>query len=470
MDIIFSIIPYIFWFLIILIPLIAIHEFGHLLIARLFGVKVPEYGIGMPPRWLSKKWKGIVWSLNALPLGGFVRIYGDNDAIHQAADQARTNRDAAKEEYIKNRFVEILANRELEFFLQDNNLDMDEDWVEFEKVFLKKQDSDEKNETFEKLAKQLETLIEWEFETALDSTQTFFSKNLFQQVAILLGGVTFNMIAAFVLFFVIFSTVTPPSPMFAEDLEQVQRDNVTIVSQADEISVAQVETDSPAYQAGLRNTFEILEIGETSGSDIQSNQQFRDIIQDSNGDEIPVTFRDPTSGDITTTTINPDQDGDRYMIGIMGFGRMVQIRSNDVITTVRLAWGQTWNLFFLQFDLVGQIATSWLPNAENPNAAENVGGPVAISKIGGTVFDLYGLPGILNLIAMISIGLAVFNLLPIPALDGGRIVIVVLSKVFGWRNRRLEAVIINVTFIALMGLAVVIAIKDFGDIASGRFG
>jgi len=61
-DVIMKILEISFWFIVLLIPLVAIHEFGHLLFARLFKVKVLEYGIGLPPRAFYKKWKGIVWS------------------------------------------------------------------------------------------------------------------------------------------------------------------------------------------------------------------------------------------------------------------------------------------------------------------------------------------------------------------------------------------------------------------------
>jgi len=470
MDILFSILPQIFWFLVILIPLVAVHEFGHLLFARLFKVKVPEYGIGMPPRFLHKKWKGIVWSLNYLPLGGFVRIYGDNDAIDQASDEAILDRSKAKENYIKNRFVEILSNRELEFFLQDNNLDFDENWVEFEKFFLKTKEDDKSFTKYEPLARQLETLIEWEFEIALESKETFFSKNLIQKVLILLGGVSFNLITAFVLFFIIISTITPPSPLFIEEINEIKKENFSIISESQTISVAQVTLDSPAYKAGLRNNYEILGLGQVSADKITSRDQFKQIIQENQDKPLPITFQDPKTGQITSATITPKKEGDQYLIGLQGFGRLVSIRSNNFFTSVKFAWQQTWGGFINQFEMVGQIATSWLPNSKNPNAAQSVGGPIAVSKVGGYIFNQYGLPGVLNLIAIISIGLAVFNLLPIPALDGGRILILLLSKIFGRRNKKLEATVINLTFIALLGLAVVIAFKDLKDVSSGIYG
>jgi len=470
MDSLLSILSMFFWFIVILIPLVTIHEIGHLLFARLFGVKVPEFGIGMPPRWVHKKWLGIVWSLNYLPLGGFVRIYGDNDAIDQASDEAIKDPVLAKENYVKNRFVEILTNRELEFFLEANNIEFDDEWRNFEKTFLTKKEKDEEFKKLEPLANQLETLIEWEFQTALKSSETFFSKNIIQKIIILLGGVTFNLLAAFILFFIVVTTATPTAPMFPDEIGQLTPQNVSVVSEAKEITVVQVDLDSPAYKAGIRNNFEILEIGGKQSSEFRNRDQFTQVIQNAGENGVPVTFRNPQSGEVKTATIESKKVSDRYLIGVSGFGRMVSVKANDFGTGVTMAFNSTTGWFTTQLSLVGDIFTSWLPNAKNPNAADSVGGPIAVSKVGGYIFNNYGLAGILNLIAIISVGLAVFNLLPIPALDGGRILIVLLSKIFGKRNRNLEAAVINITFIAMLGLALVIAFKDIRDVFGGKYG
>ncbi|PIR04839.1 MAG: RIP metalloprotease RseP, partial [Candidatus Liptonbacteria bacterium CG11_big_fil_rev_8_21_14_0_20_35_14] len=61
-----------------LIFLILVHEFGHFFTAKLFGIKVDEFGIGFPPKIFSKKYRGTLYSLNSIPFGGFVRIFGES--------------------------------------------------------------------------------------------------------------------------------------------------------------------------------------------------------------------------------------------------------------------------------------------------------------------------------------------------------------------------------------------------------
>ncbi|MCJ7826049.1 site-2 protease family protein, partial [Patescibacteria group bacterium] len=66
-------------FLLILSILVFVHEFGHFIMARLIGVKVIEFGFGLPPRIYGKKIKGTIYSINWLLIGGFVRLAGEDD-------------------------------------------------------------------------------------------------------------------------------------------------------------------------------------------------------------------------------------------------------------------------------------------------------------------------------------------------------------------------------------------------------
>src|SRR4030042_6402817 len=61
--------------------LVILHEFGHFILAKIFGVKVEEFGLGYPPRLLGKKFGETIYSINLLPLGGFVKIYGQEERI-----------------------------------------------------------------------------------------------------------------------------------------------------------------------------------------------------------------------------------------------------------------------------------------------------------------------------------------------------------------------------------------------------
>jgi Peptidase family M50 len=123
-----------FWgllsFIAIFIPAVCIHEFGHLLMAKLCGVRVPEYAVGMPytKRWFWFKKFGIVWAFYPILMGGFVRLYGDSDAIDNAFDDNKTDPKMARQNYISSRFEEIIISQMLQFFLEDNSVEFTEKW------------------------------------------------------------------------------------------------------------------------------------------------------------------------------------------------------------------------------------------------------------------------------------------------------------------------------------------------------
>jgi len=86
MDIIQSIVP----FVIILVGLVVFHELGHYFTAKMFGVKVLEAGLGYPPKAFGFTWRGTLYSINWLPLGGFVRLLGEEDPTDPQSLAAQT--------------------------------------------------------------------------------------------------------------------------------------------------------------------------------------------------------------------------------------------------------------------------------------------------------------------------------------------------------------------------------------------
>ena len=473
MDIIIQILSLIFWFVVILLPLVALHEFGHLIIARLNGIKVVEYGIGIPPRIWHKKWKGIVWSLNWVLLGGFARIYGDHDAIDEAKETSKTDPQGAKKQYVVDRFLEISANQELEFVLQDNNLSYDETWQKLEKSQINKKNqrlTDDEQELFKKMLKQVETLISWEYEAKLDSKEAFMNKSWWQQTLVLLGGVTFNLLTAFTIFFILFGFIsTPPTTVLPDSIKEIQQ-NAIITSKSENVSIFRLPKDGAAYKAGLRPGDEIISFGGNRLNNLESFADFGSLVQAKKDAPVEVVYRSKATGE--TKTINVDlevKDGKAYFgVNSDGFGYVVQYKSKDIISAAGMSFNSTKNIFLLNFKVLGQVVVALLPTTQDRSALDYVGGPVAISSISSEIFSLQGFSGILNIMAVISVALAAFNLLPLPALDGGRLVIITLNKIFGRRNKRIEGIVISSTFLILLGLGVLIAFRDVGNLISGK--
>ena len=468
-----------FWgvlaFVAIFIPAVVIHEFGHLLMSRLCGVRIPEYGIGMPftKRTAYFKKFGIIWSFYPLLLGGFVRIYGDNDAIDNAFDTHKTDKTLAKTNYLEQRLEEIMTNRELEFFLLDNKLEYDAKWQEFENLYgretsTKNPPSEQETTKLDSIKKQLKTLILWEYEIEIDGNKknTFFSKNWFQQTLIIMGGITFNILTAIICYSIIFSLfvipkgITPDNKPVSQSLDAMYSyaDQVDFKYKADYINLG-VADDGFLKTLGIASEDKIYEILGKKPNDINSfTIDLKTTIRENKGKTVSIKY----------SKVNSDQILEKSFVlenrlGIYGAYRDVNFSSDK--NPVLAGSGMVKNFVYLNFYTFGELFQGrGFDQVASPVKASNQIVEFA-SKSTISPLEFY-----LTLLAQISIALAVFNILPIPALDGGRWVILTLCKITGRRNRKLENTVISFTFLGLMVLGIVMIGRDSFDLIKTAFG
>ncbi|MDQ2784666.1 MAG: RIP metalloprotease RseP [Chloroflexota bacterium] len=351
------------WILIvpILAVLVTVHEFGHFLAARLFGVAVEEFGIGLPPRIIGRMWKGTLWSLNAIPLGGFARMKDEN-ASGAAAD-------------------------------------------------------------------------------------SFQTKPAYARAIILVAGIVFNFIFAAILFAVIFAVYGAPS-----DKEVV--------------SIGDVVAGTPAQAAGWQAGDRFVRIG---GQPINTQQDLSDAIKADAGRSVQVELR--RGGQIVTTTITPRQP-DQTPTGQGSTGITVSAQSVAVREPV-------WRAIPDGFRETGRgIGATYsglvhLVRGQQPGGVSNLTGPVGIAQVVGEVVQQATIPVwvvLFNLTAFISINLGILNLLPIPALDGGRLLFVVIEWVR--RGKRVpperEGMVHLIGMAVLLTIFVLVAFLDIQRILDGR--
>lgn len=374
-------------FLIVLSILVFVHELGHFLIARLFKVRVDEFAIGFPPRLFSIKKGGTNYSINLIPLGGYVKIYGENpdDAI---------------------------------------------------------------------------------------SPDNILAKPRWQQALILIAGVTFNALFAWALFTSsLMIGAKAPIGNFAP--EYVGRPSVMVTG---------IAAGSPAEIAGLKSGDEIYEIlfgiG-TSTASTSATVPAGTLLVDSkymlasstivNQEEVREAIIQSTStlglvisrGGILQTIITEPKSG---LLGVPSGNRGLGIMMSDV-ATVKLPLLKAISAGFTQtVELTRDIAVGtydFLGRIFKGQAKSNeVTGPVGIATYVGEAARL-GWVYLANFAAFISLNLAVLNLLPIPALDGGRLVVVILEairrKAF---NQKVLQIFNTVSFVLLIGLMIFVTFQD----------
>lgn len=469
-EIFLNFLSYIFWFVFVMIPLVTIHEFGHFIVARIFGVNVPEFGIGVPPRAFAKRWKSILWSLNWIPLGAFVRIDGDGDSMEKASRNLEKGDKNTKKTYIEERTFEILSLGMIGSLLEKNHIENTPEWQDFAKKYDKK--DYQLTLAYKDYSKQLETFIAWEYESYFedkskkDFNTLYFTKPLYQRILILVGGVTFNILGAFVIFVIALNSTgliarnTFDSNGIIDYKALVQDKNINN-SNLDSRSLVIVKgKDYPAEQAGISNNSELVSINDFPAKNLD-NAKIQAIVAQSENTDVAIRYIEKIEGKTEEKLkyLTPKVIEGQRKIGI-SLTNSVNYKSQNFLTSIKDASDHTIYYTKLSTDLTFKFFTDLINPKTSQKAIDQTSGPIGISYISKNLFDSFGLASVLWLMALISISLAIFNLLPVPALDGGRILLSILERIFGQKIKKIEPYLVGSTYIILLILMFGIIGKD----------
>lgn len=358
----------------ILIVLIVVHELGHFLAAKLFGVRVDEFGVGFPPKLWGKKWGETEYTINLLPIGGFVRIFGEDEHT-------------------------IPAN-------------------------------------------------------SPDTGRSLAHKNHLIQAIVLLAGVTFNILFAFVVFTLGFM-FGMPSAITEEEMSDAR--DVKLL-------ITEVIPGSPAETAGLVPGDEIVGLVAEGGSYRAelTPSSVALFISEHPGEELTIAIARgggesqatvvPKTGVITDAPERPAAGFVMTLAGIITLSPTEALQEGFAMTYSMLK--------AITIGLWDFIARAVRLDAD----FSYVSGPVGIVGSVGDAKAL-GTEYLVSLAAFISLNLAVINLLPFPALDGGRLLFVLIETI---TRRRIPSVITRILnlvgFCILIGLMVIVTFSDIGKL------
>ncbi|MDO8583864.1 MAG: M50 family metallopeptidase [bacterium] len=358
-------------FLAVLSVLVLIHELGHFLAARSFGVKVDEFGYGFPPRAIGfirqfGKWKRVrkedegphtstIWSLNWLPLGGFVRLKGEDGRTREP--------DAFITQTIPKRFI------------------------------------------------------------------------------ILAAGVAMNWLLAAVIFSVGFAIGVP-----------VQTDGLPngAIARNPRVQITDVGDDSAAASVGMQAGDFIIKI---EGTDITRREQVQNAFM--SDQVVRVLFEQDNQ--LKEVTVQP-----KFVPELNRSGLGVGLADTGI---VRFPWYQAIGQGFIttarytKLIVVG-LGTLVKELVVDRHVSSDVSGPVGIAVLTGKIAH-QGLWPLMQLMALLSINLALINFLPIPALDGGRVLFLIIEAIRRKQvNQRIESMVHQIGFIALLILIAIVTAND----------
>lgn len=346
-----------------LIILIIAHECGHFTAAKAFKVKVEEFGIGFPPKIISKRVGETEYSMNLIPLGGFVRIQGEDgeDINREEAEKAK-----------------------------------------------------------------------------LDVSRSFVNQPIWRRCVIVVSGVVMNVVVGWVLLTAMLMIGSPEHLMVQGVVQGMPGDQFGL------------ESGDIVYGAKWNN----VEL-----KDPVKRGEFIEFVKSTKGEEFDLTIeRNETIIEKRVKALKdpiPGQGALGVSVVEIGFAQ------KNFIESISEGARQTGETLILIAKSFGHLLKELFIEREVP---DGVTGPIGIVTFAAKAGSL-GLSYLLHLLAIISLNLAVLNIIPFPALDGGRLVLLGLEKVKGSPlSRRFQAVVNATGFVVLIIVGVLVAIRDINNL------
>lgn len=402
-------------FLGVLFVLVLVHELGHFAVAKWTGMRVDEFGIGFPPKLFGIKRGETLYSINLLPLGGFVKIFGEDGTdvpSSPVSSEARDRRSEALAEAGEDRDGTLSARLDENFSEQSEGKSPSSGQSRYEK-----------------------------------GGDSFTSKSKWAQSAVLLAGITMNILFAWFLFAVAFGVGVESA---VDEAKASPEARLTITS---------VLPGSPAEKASIApgSVIKSVSVGDETLSELKPST-FSTFVS-SHGDS-PVTVAYTYKNELRLANIVPEtgiitDKQDTHAIGVA---------LTQIDTVHRSFFESVADSFFYTLAGLRDITLGifkLLGDAVMMDAdLSQVAGPVGIVGLVGEA-SAYGVTALLMFTAFISLNLAVINVLPFPALDGGRFVMVLIEAVKGSPITPKYAATVNaIGFFVLIALMVVVTWSD----------
>jgi regulator of sigma E protease len=245
-------------------------------------------------------------------------------------------------------------------------------------------------------------------------------------------------------------------PIFMNEIRDYEKSSKVKLFNEGSLTIEAVGPKSLAENAGLKRDDTLSVVGSDTVNNLNSLEDFKKILNKYKGQKFQIIGSFGTK-EIDATNII--KENENVVLGI-ATGYKVQRQAKDFFGIFSLAFSETGDVIKGTFDGLGKVFSAFLPSTQDKSALGQVSGPIGIGSVSGLVFSAYGIQGLVYLMATLSIALGVFNALPIPALDGGRFIIITLSQIFGRRNKKWETIAISVTFLLLIGMSLLVTGND----------
>ena len=402
--------------ILILLAMVTVHEFGHYVAGKLLGFKINEFSVGFGPALFQKRSKktGELFAIRLIPLGGYCAFDGEDEDDEPSAREQTKN--------VEEPFEELTARP-----ANDGGRDA----------------LNESNAVFEiEQTEQAEGQTTDVEEYPEPQGERFNDRPPWKRIIGLIAGATMNSLLALILIVVMFACIGRP-------VYEVQKAPASA-----ETTSAQVQAEEFAWETGDV----ILKI---DGKTPYMITDYIDVLEGKKaGDKVPVLIlRDGKEQTVQMTLVKDatfaNMSDTQTLLHAMGF-----TKGDSLVTRTQKDgfWETIGNSFGYSFKIGGTVLRSLGELLTGKIGMESMGGPVTTITVTAQAASS-GWASFLSIAAFIGVNLAVFNLLPIPALDGCKVIFCLIEWIFKKPvNRKVEAIIHFIGIVFLFGFAILVDI------------
>lgn len=391
--------------------MVVIHEFGHFIVAKMLGIAVETFSVGFGPRLAGFRIGDTDYRLSAVPLGGYVKFRGENLEMIQGKSEGSADEFLSHPKW--KRFLVAIAGPAFNIVtalaiptiailigFQDSVYRSQQMIVGIvrsgsaaEAAGLQRGDrivsyGDNNQPTWDDFLLDVRMRPNQDFPLRIERNG---------------------------------QTVSSVVRLKSETMEREQVGSIGIEPYLDSVKVGRVNSDTPASRGGLQAGDRILAIGTES---ITAWTQFKDLLRGSNGQQITLKVdRAGSSIELPVTPQKDERSGD-YLLGFFP-DMTAYVKTSSLATAIRYGWDYNWRILRMTGVLLKQIFSG------QRSMRNALAGPIGIATVTSDTYQSAGWAGTIELMGMLSLNLGVFNLLPIPVLDGGMILLLIVEGIMG---------------------------------------
>ncbi len=395
-------------FAIILCAMVVIHEFGHFIVAKLLGIAVETFSVGFGPRLFGFKLGDTDYRFSAIPLGGYVKFRGENMEMLQGKSEGSVDEFLSHAKW--KRFLVAVAGPVFNIITAlliptaAIMYGFQADIYESQQVVIgevipgstAEQSGLQKGDRIIAFANQKNpTWSYWR-----DSVFTNLGEDI--PLTVDRSGQIINL-------------------KLRPRVETRGKERIGVVDLEPPlayIGVAQVLKGSAAESAGLQSRDKITAV---NGAPVSGWHQFRRVIQE--GKEVALTVQ--RGQETLTLKGTPQKQGEDYMLGFTRFNETTLLKTDSFATALRYGYDSNIRVLRVTGQLFSQIFSG------QRSVRNNIAGPIGIAETTINTYDIAGWAGVLELMGLLSLNLGILNLLPIPVLDGGVILLIFIEWILG---------------------------------------